>query len=132
MLSLSALTITLLATVSATTASNSYVKDNQVHVRFYDLSKIYGPLKFYVSANNFPGAGCSTCPDGTTAEYVVPPDMVYQSWPQGGKYLEVRFPTSAVGNLQQFYYTAVTCLATEDRFLGTGAVPTSTTLKGRR
>ena len=119
----SLLTLALLATVSASAPSHSFVKDEVVHVRFYDLTKIYGPLKFYVSANGYPAASCADCPTGTAASYVVPPEMVYQTWPQGGKYLEVTFPCSCVGDMHDFYFTAVTCLATEEKYLGSGLVP---------
>ena len=121
----------MLATVSASTGSHSWVKDGQVHVRFYDLSKIVGPLKFYVSGNSYPTALCSNCPPGAPASYVVPPEQVNQSWPQGGKYLEVTFPCSCVGGMQEFYYTAVSCLATEDMYLGSGVVPNEP-LRGKR
>jgi hypothetical protein len=128
---LSALTITMLAAAPASTTGNTWVSGGRVYVRFYDLSKIYGPVKFYVGTNAYPGAGCQTCPSGTTAEYVVPPEMVYQTWPQGGKYLEVSFPCACVGNMEQFCFTAVSCLSDEERFLATGDVPTLLAKGGR-
>lgn len=125
MLSLfSALALTVLATAPASTSGDTYVKNDRIYVRFYDLTKIYGPLKFYVGGSYYPGAGCATCPSGTTAQYVVPPEMVYQTWPQGGKYLEVSFPCSCVGDMQAFCFTVVSVTATDEMFLATGDVPT--------
>ena len=124
---LSVVTMAVLASVPASATGDSWVKDGQVYVRFYDLSKIYGPLKFYVSSTSCPAAsGCAACPTGTNAEYVVAPEMVWQEWPQGGKYLEVHFPQASVGDMDQFGFTAVSVLANEERFLGTGFVPTLT------
>ena len=132
MLSLySVLTFALLATAPATTASTGFCKDGEIHIRFYDLSKIHGAVKVYVASTSYPGAGCNTCPSGGTAEYCVPPEMVYQTWPQGGKYLEVIFPASCVGGMESFCYTAVSCLATEERFIETGQV-TELLAKGKR
>jgi len=121
----------VLATVSASTGSHSWVKDSQVHVRFYDLSKIVGPVKFYVSGTSYPTALCSNCPPGPEASFVVPPEMVYQTWPQGGKYLELTFPCSAVGGMEQFYYSAVSCTATDERYYGSGVVPNEP-VRGKR
>ena len=117
------LSLALFATISASTGSHTWVKDNEVHVRFYDLSKVYGPVKFYVSGTSYPTALCSGCPSGAEASYVVPSSMVYQSFPQGGKYMEVTFPCSAVGGMQSFYFTAVSLTSTDEMFLGTGVVP---------
>src|SRR5216117_3657040 len=77
---ISVLALAFLATSAPTTGYTSWVKNGEAHVRFYDLSRIYGPFKFYVSANGCPDAGCATCPSGSgiTADYVVPSDKVYQ------------------------------------------------------
>ena len=125
------LSIALFATISASTGSHSWVKDNQVHVRFYDLSQVYGPVKFYVSGSSYPTALCSNCPPGAPASYVVDPSSVYQSFPQGGKYMEVTFPCSAVGGMQEFYFTAVSVTSAEEKFLATGVVPNEPA-KGKR
>ena len=121
---ITALLFTLLATTSAATPPRSWIKGDQVYVAFYDLTKIYGPLKFYVSDDAVPTATtCATCPEGTAPEWVVPSSLVYQSWPQGGRYLEARFPLSAVGNRDYFYFTAVSVVPYEERFLASGVVP---------
>jgi len=119
-----ALALTLLVSTSSASGYSSFIKDGQVHIDFYDLTQIRGPFKFYVSANGTPAAGCSTCPDGVVADYVVSPASVYQTWPQGGHYAEASFPLDAVGGMQFFYFTAVTCVPGETVFLGTGTVPT--------
>ena len=118
---ISALALTILATAAPADGYSAWVKDGTVHVRFFDLTKIYGPFKFYVSGNAIPG--CATCPDGVTAEYVVPPEAVYQEYPQSCRCAEASFPLSAVGNLDYFYFAAVTCAPGNEPFLTTGSVP---------
>ena len=124
-----ALALAVLATTAPTTGTTptdgycSWIKDGEVHIRFYDLSKIHGPFKFYVSASGTPAAGCATCPSGTSPDYVVPPTAVFQKWPPGARFVETRFPLSLVGNLPFFYFTAVTVTAEQEIFLVAGAVP---------
>jgi len=126
---ISVLALAALATTAPTTGTTptdgyfSWIKDSEVHVRFYDLSKIHGPFKFYVSASGTPAAGCATCPSGTSPDYVVPPTAVFQKWPPGARFVETRFPLSLVGNLPFFYFTAVTVTAEQEIFLVAGAVP---------
>jgi len=127
---ISTLALAMLAITAPADGYSAWIEDGAVHVRFYDLSKIYGPFKFYVSANAAPAAGCATCPPGVTAEYVVPPEAVFQKYPQACRCAEASFPLSAVGDLQYFYFTAVTCTTDDDRFLSTGVVPHSSGRKG--
>ena len=113
---------------SAATRTNSYtawIKDGQVHMRFYDLAHVYGPFHLYVSPNASPKAtACSDCPDvSTSADCEVLPGMIYQSWPFGGKCVEIRFPLSAVQDMQSFYFTAATCIPGAERYLTSGSVP---------
>ena len=124
-----ALALAVLATTAPTTGTTptdgyySWIKDSEVHIRFYDLSKIHGPFKFYVSANGLPGAPCATCPSGVSPDFVVPPQSVFQKWPPGARFVETQFPLSLVGELPFFYFTAVTVTAEEEIFLVQGTVP---------
>ena len=107
----------------------SWIKNGEAHVRFYDLSHIRGPFKFHVSASGCPEAGCPTCPSGSgiSPTCMVPPEKVYQKWQPAGHYVETTFPLSLVGNMQNFYFTAVTCTAEADVYLTEGAIPGSGT-----
>jgi hypothetical protein len=121
---ISALALATLALTAPAEGYSSWIKDGEVHFRFYDLTKIYGPFKFYVSGNAVPLATCATCPtDGVTPEYVVPPEAVFQKYPQSCRCAEASFPVSAVGNMEYFYFTAVTVMTSDDRYLGAGVVP---------
>ena len=123
-----ALALAVLATTSPTQGYSSAIKNNQITVRFYDLSKIYGPFKFYVNATATPQAApsCASCPSGgAEASYVVSPTSVVQKWASNGRYVDVTFPASAMGDLQYFYFTAVTCVPDAERYLGSGVVPST-------
>ena len=119
------LALALLATANPATGYDSWTKNGEAHIRFYDLANIHGPFEFYVSPNGCPAAGCPTCPSGsgTSPAYVVPPDKVYQKWQPAGHYVETIFPLSAVGNLQYFYFTTLTCTADQDMYYTEGSVP---------
>ncbi|TMQ47485.1 MAG: hypothetical protein E6K73_13600 [Candidatus Eisenbacteria bacterium] len=122
---ISVLALAFLAASAPSTGYTSWVKNGEAHIRFYDLSKIHGPFKFYVSSSGCPDAGCPTCPSGsgTTADCVVTPDKVYQKWQPNRDYVETIFSLSEVHNMQYFYFTAVTCTADADMYLCGGEVP---------
>ena len=124
---ISVLALAFLAASAPTTAPTSWVKNGEAHIRFYDLSQIHGPFKFYVSASGCPDAGCGTCPSGSgiTADCVVPPEKVYQKWQTANHYVEATFSLSDVHNMRYFYFTAVTVTATADMYLCKGEVPDS-------
>lgn len=89
------------------TAYNAWIEDSDVYFNFYELEKVYGPFKIYVEEGN----------------YVVPPESIYQSYPQGGKYAQIKFPLSLVGNQTVFNFKAVTVTAEEEKFLVAGIFP---------
>src|SRR5437870_8635449 len=104
--------LALLLGFSVTDAPTSLVtKTGEVRIRFYDTSKIRGPFKVYEAANQYPAVSpaCGDCPPGlTSAEHIVQPDQVFQTWPQGGKLCEIRFPLRLVSSKPPFRFTAVT------------------------
>jgi hypothetical protein len=122
-----ALALILAASPHSSSPYASSVKGDQVTIRFTELDKIYGPFKIYASADGFPNAtACATCPEGAcAAACTVDPSMIYQKWQPGGRYVDVSFPLSCVNNMQVFYFTAVTCVPGDERFVTTGVVPFS-------
>jgi hypothetical protein len=128
---LSTIALMLLATTSGINGT-SYVQGQTIHIKFDDFQNIYGPFKFYVTGDGVAAASaCSDCPSGVTASYVVEPTSIYQQYMQGGKYVDVSFPITAVGGMETFNFTAVTCVVGGERFLATGSCPNSQ-LKGGR
>ena len=121
---ISVLALAFLAASTPASGYTSWVKNGEAHVRFYDMSHIYGPFKFYVSANACPDAGCATCPtEGVTADCVVPPEKVFQKWQPADHYVEAIFPLSNVHNMQYFYFTAVTVTAAAEMYKCKGEMP---------
>jgi hypothetical protein len=121
-----AMTLLLAASPHTTSPYSSSVKGDVVTIRFSELDKIYGPFKLYVSADGIPQATCDACPQTSVApSCTVDPSMIYQKWQPAGRYVDVSFPLSCVKNMQVFYFTAVTCVPGEERFLTTGIVPFS-------
>lgn len=114
------------ASQAAKLASADYtakIHRRDVVVQFYQLERIRGPFRFYVATAGVPEApGCGDCEStGIDARWVVPSDQVYQRWT--GKYVETRFPQSAVGGLSRFYFTAVTVTPGEEHLAAAGECP---------
>lgn|SRR5437762_9117042 len=121
---ISVLALAFLAASAPTTAPTSWVKSGEAHIRFYNLADIHGPFKFYVAGSTYPAASCVGCESGSTAaEYMVPPEKIFQKWQPNRSYVEVSFSLSEVHNMPHFYFTAVTCTADADMYLGKGEVP---------
>jgi len=125
---ISALALAVLASTSPVQGYNASIRGTEVTVRFYDLTKIYGPFKFYVSPISMPTAtGCSTCPVGVQATNTVSSSSIRQEWAPNGRYVDAIFAVSDVGDMSKFYFTAVTCLPSEERYLESGIVPLTRT-----
>ena len=125
---IAALALAVLASTS-TQGYNASIRGDEVTIRVYDLTKIYGPFKFYVSPIAAPSASltCTTCPPGVTATHVVMPISVTQKWGPNGRYVDAVFPLSAVAGMEIFYFTAVTVVPYEERYLTSGIAPMTRT-----
>jgi len=129
---ITALALAVLAVASPSDYS-SWIKAEEIHIRIYDLTTVYGPMKVYCSTSGIPDAGCETCPEGVDPEYTVPSSSITQTWPQGGKMLEISFPCSSVGNEEFLYFTAVSLVPSktvmgsiEERYCTSGQIPIAT------
>lgn len=87
--------------------STMRLEKGRIIFKTYDVSKVYGPFRFYVRRN-------------AVEQITVDSDQIRQDWGPNNRFVEASFPYTAIQNAQGFYWTAVTLVPREERYLDNG------------
>jgi len=117
------------AALLALIAATSTIRNGTVTMKF-DISSwaAAGPIKLYIAKDNYPTApGCVADGHCSPNMGLVPPDYTLlpnetQQRTQGPS-VTVTFPTSRIGGLTAFYYTAATIHDGQEYFLSSFYAP---------
>jgi len=97
------LLLAVLAAPPATGYTAWVDRNDVVHLRFFDLTK-GSPRNIYVHPDAQPT--CAVCPPGPAPLYTLDGSDIYQKWHPGDHWVEAQFPTSRIGGLREFYFSA--------------------------